>query len=75
MHGLVAIYEWLTHVTFTCRESPMNGESTSIYFSSIQLVNWDGVMIHFLEVCIGMRVLIAYTLFLGKFWPHTFVEG
>ena len=32
-------------------------------------------MIHVLEVCNGMRVLIAYMLFLGEFWPHTFFEG
>ena len=32
-------------------------------------------MIDFLKICIGMCVLIACMFFLGKFWPHTFIEG
>ena len=28
----------------------------------------------FLKVCIGMRILISCTLFLGEFWPHTLLK-
>ena len=32
-------------------------------------------MNQFMKVCIGMHVLIAFTLFLDKFWPQAFFEG
>ena len=38
-------------------------------------VNWEGVTNHFLKVCIGMRVLTAYMLFLGKFWSRLLSKG